>query len=138
MLKGWLLLLKGETMFVKNITYTDYNGVERKEEFLFQYNKAEIMRWNLMTEGGLRAYIEKITNSKDQTKLVELFQRLIDESYGVKSDDGRRFIKSKELLEEFKQTEAYSEFYMELVTNVDVATAFVNGIIPKLDNEKRA
>lgn len=125
-------------MFVKNITYTDYNGTERKEEFLFQYNKAEIMRWNLMTEGGLRAYVEKIVNSKDQTKLVELFQKLIDESYGVKSDDGRRFIKSKELLEEFKQTEAYSEFYMELVSNVDVATAFVNGIIPKLDNEKRA
>ena len=43
---------------------------------------------------------------------------------------GKRFIKSKELSEAFSQTEAYSQLFMELATDADAASKFVNGIVP--------
>ena len=117
-------------MLKKTIKYTDYNGVERTEDFYFNLNKAEIMEMQLTTVGGLDAYLKKIISAQDMPTLMRIFKDLVLKSYGVKSDDGRRFIKNEKLREEFEQTEAYSILYMELSTDSDAAAAFVNGIIP--------
>ena len=117
-------------MLKKTIKYTDYNGVERTEDFYFNLNKAEIMEMQLTTVGGLDAYLKKIISAQDMPTLMRIFKDLILKSYGVKSDDGRRFIKNEKLREEFEQTEAYSILYMELSTDAEAAAAFVNGIIP--------
>lgn len=117
-------------MLKKTIKYTDYNGVERKEDFYFNLNKAEIMEMQLTTVGGLDAYLKKIVSAQDMPTLMRIFKDLVLKSYGVKSDDGRRFIKNDQLREEFEQTEAYSILYMELSTDAEAAAAFVNGIIP--------
>jgi hypothetical protein len=117
-------------MFKKTINYEDFNGQPIKEDFYFNLTKAEIMEMQLEKTGGLTEYIQRIVDSKDVPQLVKLFKELILKSYGVKSDDGKRFIKTKEVVEAFTQTNAYSEFYMELATNADAASAFVNGIIP--------
>ena len=118
-------------MFRKVIAYTDYNGVERKEEFSFNFTKAEIWDLNLRTPGGLKAFYERIIATEDGQELADQFKMLIQKSYGVKSDDGRRFMKSDEILRNFTETEAYSNFYIELATNSDSAAAFVNGVMPK-------
>ena len=117
-------------MLKKTIKYTDYNGVERTEDFYFNLNKAEIMEMQLTTVGGLDAYLKKIISAQDMPTLMRIFKDLVLKSYGVKSDDGRRFIKNDKLREEFEQTEAYSILYMELSTDAESAAAFVNGIIP--------
>lgn len=117
-------------MLKKTIKYTDYNGVERTEDFYFNLNKAEIMEMQLTTVGGLDAYLKKIISAQDMPTLMRIFKDLVLKSYGVKSDDGRRFIKNAQLREEFEQTEAYSILYMELSTDAEAAAAFVNGIIP--------
>lgn len=117
-------------MLKKTIKYTDYNGVERTEDFYFNLNKAEIMEMQLTTVGGLDAYLKKIISAQDMPTLMRIFKDLVLKSYGVKSDDGRRFIKNEKLREEFEQTEAYSILYMELSTDSEAAAAFVNGIIP--------
>jgi hypothetical protein len=117
-------------MLKKTIKYTDYEGVEREEDFYFNLNKAEVMEMQLSTDGTLTRLIEKIIAEKNVPKLVEIFKDLILKSYGEKSLDGKRFIKNKELTEEFTQTEAYSNLFMELSTDADAAAAFVNGIIP--------
>ena len=117
-------------MLKKTIKYTDYNGVERTEDFYFNLNKAEIMEMQLTTVGGLDAYLKKIISAQDMPTLMRIFKDLVLKSYGVKSDDGRRFIKNEKLREEFEQTEAYSILYMELSTDAESAAAFVNGIIP--------
>lgn len=117
-------------MLKKTIKYTDYNGVERTEDFYFNLNKAEIMEMQLTTVGGLDAYLKKIISAQDMPTLMRIFKDLVLKSYGVKSDDGRRFIKNDQLREEFEQTEAYSILYMELSTDSEAAAAFVNGIIP--------
>lgn len=117
-------------MLTKTITYNDYNGVERTEDYLFNLSKAELMEMELSIAGGLSETIDKIIKTKDTPALVKIFKELLLNSYGVKSPDGKRFIKTDELREEFAQTEAYSQLFMELATNAEAAAAFVNGIIP--------
>ena len=117
-------------MLKKTITYTDYNGVERKEDFHFNLSKAEIMEMEMSTSGGLTELINRVVETQDAPTIIKIFKDLILKAYGQKSLDGKRFIKSKELSEEFSQTEAYSILFMELATNADAAAAFVNGIIP--------
>ena len=122
-------------MLTKKITYTDYNGVERTENFYFNLTKAEIAEMELGTEGGLSNMVQRIVDAKDTPAIMRVFKELIMKSYGEKSADGKRFIKSKELSEAFTQTEAYSELFIELATNPDAPAAFVNGIVPAYEGK---
>ena len=117
-------------MLKKIITYTDYNGVERTEPFYFNLSKAELMEMELGVTGGMTEMLNKIINAKDGPSLIKTFKEMIMKSYGVKSDDGKRLIKSEELSIAFTQTEAYSVLFMELITDDKAAADFVNGIIP--------
>lgn len=117
-------------MFKKTVTYTDYNGVERKEDFFFNFSKAELMEMEMGTTGGYAEMIQKIVDAKDAPSITRIFKELVLKSYGVKSDDGKRFIKSQELSDAFSQTEAYSQIFMELATDDKAAAEFVNGVVP--------
>ena len=117
-------------MLKKTITYTDYNGSERTEDFYFNLTKAEVMEMELSVNGGLAEMIRKIIASQDTPSLVKIFKDLVLRAYGEKSADGKRFIKNEELKNEFVQTEAYSQLFMELATDADAASNFVNGIVP--------
>jgi hypothetical protein len=122
-------------MLKKTFTYTDYNGVERTEDHYFNLSKAELMEMELSTTGGLAEMINKIVAAQDAPSIVKIFKELVLKAYGQKSDDGRRFIKSKELSDSFAQTEAYSQLFMELATDADAAAAFVNGIVPAMEGK---
>lgn len=111
-------------------TYTDYNGVERTEDLYFNLSKAEIMEMEMSTSGGLAETITKIVAAQDTPAIIKIFKELILKSYGEKSPDGKRFIKSEEISTAFSQTEAYSQLFMELATDADAAAKFVNGIVP--------
>lgn len=117
-------------MLKKSITYYDYNGVERTEDFRFNLSKAELMEMEMSTNGGLTEMINKIVAAQDIPAIIKVFKDLILKAYGEKSPDGKRFIKSKELSTAFAQTEAYSQLFMELATNPEEAAKFINGIIP--------
>ncbi len=123
-------------MLKKTIKYTDYNGEERIEDFYFNLSKAEIMEMEMSQNGGMSEYIKKIVNTQDNVSIMNLFKEIIQKSYGEKSLDGKRFIKNKELTEAFTQTEAYTELFVELVSDADAAAKFVNGIIPQNMNSK--
>lgn len=118
-------------MLKKTITYTDYDGLERTEEFRFNLTKAELMDMELTTVGTFSKLMQKIIDEKDMVRLAKYFKELILKSYGVKSDDGKRFIKSPELSEAFSQTEAYSELYVELLGNSEYAVKFIQQVMPK-------
>lgn len=118
-------------MLKKTITYTDYDDLERTEEFRFNLTKAELMDMELTTVGTFSKLMQKIIDEKDMVRLAKYFKELILKSYGVKSDDGKRFIKSPELSEAFSQTEAYSELYMELLGNSEYAVKFIQQVMPK-------
>lgn len=128
-------------MYVKEIEYTDFNGVARKEKFYFNLTKAEILDMELGKTGGLTEYIQKIIAAQDTPAVMALFKQLLLKSYGVKSDDGRRFIKNDEVRSEFEQTQAFSDLYMLLALDDDEASKFVNAIVPedmKVSDEQKA
>lgn len=118
-------------MLKKRIKYVDYDGNQREEDFYFNLSKAEITELELTTEGGLEQLIEKIVDAKDTKQIIKFFKKIILMSYGEKSPDGKRFIKKDELTEAFTQTEAYSELFMELASDENAASNFINGIIPR-------
>lgn len=113
------------------ITYTNYNDEIIKEDFYFNLNKAELVQMQFNVNGAYSQFIERITNERDLKRLGEEFRNIILSSYGKKSDDGKSFRKSKEITEEFEQSEAYSELYMQLLTDEDKAVQFMRGILPK-------
>lgn len=118
-------------MIKETIKYTDYNGNELVEDFYFNLSKSEIAEMELSYPNGLADHITKMTQSNNGAEIIKIFKELILSSYGRKSDDGKRFIKSYEESQAFSQTEAYSELFMKLATNADAAAEFVNGIVPK-------
>lgn len=117
-------------MLKKSITYTDYNGTERTEDFYFNMTRAELMEMELGTTGGMTEMIQKIVAAQDAPAIIKIFKDLVLKAYGEKSADGKRFIKSDEISTAFAQTEAYSQLFMELATDADKAAEFVNGIVP--------
>lgn len=117
-------------MIKKTIKYIDYDGNERTEDFYFNLSKAEVLEMEMGVSGGMRKMLERIIAEQDQGQLISYFKDIILRSYGVKSPDGKRFVKNDEVRDAFCQTEAYSELFMELATNADAASAFVNGIFP--------
>jgi len=118
-------------MIKKTLTYTDYNGNERTETFYFNLNKAEITELEVSHKGGLVSYMEQIIAAEDNSQIINIFKEIIKKSHGVKSEDGRRFIKNEETLANFMQTNAYSELFIELVKDADVAAAFITGLVPE-------
>lgn len=117
-------------MIKETITYTDYNGTERKEDFYFNLTKAEIMEMEMSTQGGLAEMIQRIVAAQDQPAIIKIFKELVIKAYGVKSPDGKRFIKNAQVVDEFVQTEAFSQMFMKLATDADAAAKFVNGVVP--------
>lgn len=111
-------------------TFTDYDGNSRTEDFYFNLSKAELMKMEMGESGGLEKLLRKIIAEQDNVQIMKYFDEIISKAYGEKSADGRRFIKSPELTEAFKQTEAYSEIFMDLITDAGKAADFVNQVLP--------
>lgn len=118
-------------MYQKKIAYTDFLGNQREETFYFNLTKAELTNMYNSISGGLDKILEEIIAKRDIPRIMEYFELIMDNAYGVIAPDGRRFMKSPELLREFKETQAYSDYYMQLVTDEAEASAFVSGILPE-------
>lgn len=118
-------------MLKKTIIYTDYNDEVRKEDFYFNFSRAELLMMETSRPGGMRHYYNRIVNNQDTVAIMECFKELIHKAIGYKSDDGKRFVKSEEYAVAFEQSEAYSELLEEILEDTDVALEFFNGMFPK-------
>ena len=125
-------------MLKKTITYEDFNGETVSEDFFFHLSKAELVELEMSHRDGLSAALERIIASEDNPSIIKEFKNIILSSYGKRSEDGKRFIKNQELVDEFTSSEAYSALFMELVTDTDAAIEFINGIIPAALAEEAA
>ena len=117
-------------MHVENVTYTDYNGNVRKEDFFFNLTKAELLEMEMGIVGGFNAMVQRAIDAQDQPTLINVFKDLLLKSVGVKSADGRRFIKNDDVRNDFKETEAYSILFMTYATDAEAASKFIKGIVP--------
>lgn len=123
-------------MYVKKVTYEDYNGIEITETCMFNLTKAELSQMQMEQAGGLEKRLTRMIEMHDAPAIMKTIKDLMHRSYGQKSDDGRRFIKIDpvtgiHLADEFEQTEAYSQIYMELCTNSEAAAEFIANVVPK-------
>jgi len=123
--------IRKDTNMIKwTVNYTNYNGEDVTEDLYFHLNKAELTTMQFEANGAFGQYLERLVNERDIKRLGQEFRKIILNSYGKKSDDGRLFRKSKEMREEFEQSEAYSTLFMELLGDEDKATKFIKGILP--------
>lgn len=118
-------------MLKKTIKYVDFNDKPQEETFYFNLTEAEVTEMELSVKGGLAATLEKIVKEEDNELIISMFQGVILKAYGEKSEDGKRFVKNAKIREDFASTAAYSALFMELATDADAATVFINGVIPK-------
>ena len=117
-------------MYKKTMETVDFGGTKRTEDYYFNLTAAELMEMQLSTEGGFKEMIAKIVNSQDTVEATKVFKTALCKSYGVLSPDGRKFIKNEAVLNDFLATQAYSDLYMELLTDANAATEFFNNVIP--------
>ena len=117
-------------MYKKNIKYTDFNGNECSEDFYFNLSASELMRMQVSKNGGLAESIVKASKANDMKTIFEIVEDFIEKSYGVRSEDGKRFSKDPKHFEEFKQSPAYDVLFMELITDDTKASEFINGVVP--------
>lgn len=125
-------------MIKKTYTYTDYNGNERTEDYYFNLQEAEIMKLEMGINGGLTAKINRIIAAQDVPEIMKVFDELIGVSYGIKSPDGREFIKSPEITKSFMQTEGYNKLFMDFVTKEGFAANFFNELIPNVPDSQKS
>jgi hypothetical protein len=118
-------------MLKKTIKYKDFNGDEQEEDFYFHLSKADLVKLELRHKGGLRDALQRIVDAEDGQSIMVEFENILEMTYGKKSSDGKRFIKNKELWDEFRSTNAYDKIFMELVTDTDLATKFIVGVAPE-------
>lgn len=125
-------------MVKETITYVDYNGVERTEDYFFNLNKAEVIEMELSSETSLADRLTTIVNAKNRPAIIKAFKDILFKAYGEKSEDGKRFIKSDELSIAFSQTPAYEQLFMKLATNDVYAADFINKIVPEVSESEVA
>ena len=118
-------------MYKETITYVDYNGNEWTEDFRFNLSKADLYKLNFKHGGDFEAFLNKLMEDKDYEGMYSLFEEILTSAYGIKSEDGKRFIKSKEISEEFTQTAAYSELIAKLMDDENYLINFINEVIPR-------
>lgn len=124
-------------MFKKTITYTDFNDQEQTETLYFNLTKAEIIEMEVGETGGYGKMLQSVIDSKDASTIMKVFKDLILKSYGIKTPDGKGFKKSKEIAEEFENSAAYSELFVELCTDANAASEFVSRILPLTEEQRR-
>lgn len=121
-------------MLKKTITFDDLDGNSVTEEFYFNLNKAEMVE---MSAGGFEAILQQMLDTKDMKEMLKLIKELLGKAVGKRSEDGKRFIKNQEITDDFLQSEAFSELFMELVTDDGTkAQEFFIGLMPKGLGEK--
>lgn len=119
-------------MLKKKITFEDYNGNTRTEDFYFNITKAELSRYYFEHgNAGMLEYLKNILITKDVKGLMDFISEIITISYGVKSDDGLRFIKDPARTRDFMQTDAYSVLFLELMKEENAIGNFLQACLPK-------
>lgn len=117
-------------MFSDTIEYTDFDGNPRKETLYFNISSAEAIDLEMKYPGGYVNKLRRDIDRQDNAEIMQDYKDFIHLSYGIKSDDGRRFIKSPEIYEEFVSTEAYTEFYLKFLGDPDYALKFIVNTFP--------
>lgn len=122
-------------MIRKTVTYEDFNGNERTEECYFNISNTELMKMDAFSEGGMLEELKRIVQNRDTKEVMLFFEKLLKESYGVKSPDGRNLMKSPDILARFMSSPAYDKIFIELMTDAEAAAKFIDNVLPTAEGK---
>ena len=111
-------------MFRHNVKYNDFNGNERSEDLYFHLSLPEVTRLEAEIGTSLKEYSKELADNMDTKKLLEFIERILLQSYGKKSPDGKSFHKSPSIREEFEYSQAYAEIFEQMLTTPELARKF--------------
>ena len=117
-------------MIKKTISYTDFNGNAINEDAYFNLNTAELAELYATWGKDPAEALKSLVDENDIPGMFAVINAFIRKSYGVKSEDGKRFKKSEELADEFFQSCAYEALFDELISSPDALERFINGCLP--------
>lgn len=120
-------------MFSDKITYEDFNGNIEVEEVFFNISKMESLELEASYPGGYATYLQQVAESEDPSEVIAAFKDIVKKAYGVKSEDGKRFIKSDEEFKKFEESPAYDEFMIKLMSEENYALDFIIGVMPSTE-----
>lgn len=133
-------------MFKKTLTYVDWNGEKITEDLYFNLNTVDQTRLLAKySPSGVKSngeeytmsdYCAQLLKAQDKPGIIQVIEDIILSSYGVKSVDGRKFDKSKEVRESFEYSVAYAELFELLMTNQNEMNNFVDNIFQKKPEPK--
>lgn len=119
-------------MLKQTITYTDFNGTQRTEDLYFNLTEFELVELQAQSERGLQADLQEFIASKDIRQLLAFIKMLVNKAYGIKSEDGRHFEKSPEIVQRFENSALYSDLLLHLFEDEGArAEKFITGLMPK-------
>ena len=117
-------------MYKKRIKYRDFHGLDREETFDFDLSEPEIVLLESKYTGSITEMLKVLSDKETaSTEIAQILHRMILMSYGVISEDGRRFMKSEELKKEFEETGAFSVLFMELSRDATAAAQFFEKVL---------
>lgn len=122
----------------QTVQYTDFDGNQAMETLYFNLTRTEVaenlhlrdkfqdLENRLDLESGSRTL-----NPNEIAEVLDLVKILMKLAYGIRSDDGKRFIKNDQIWEEFTQTAVYDAFLFSLFEDADKANEFMMGVFPR-------
>ena len=118
-------------MFSKEFEYTGYDGKPKKDTYWFNLSEAELYEIDLSSIRGFTGEMNKLLKEERTKEIVDAFKNIILGAVGTVSADGRKFLKSEEIREDFYRSKAYSQLFVELVSSGAKLAEFLKGAIPE-------
>lgn len=115
-------------MFSKTIKYTNFADEPCIQDFYFHIGKAELIELGVSDMYGR---LQRIKNTNSSPEILKEVRELVRLAAGVRSDDGKRFIKDDEAKSALFDSNAYDELLFELATDAESASEFVNKLFPQ-------
>ena len=116
-------------MLKKVVKFIDFNGDPAEETLYFNLTEAEVVRLDTKYKGGFEEVVKHLDPENNPQEVLNLFEDVIRASYGIRTEDGKHFIKNSAESEMFFYSAAYSALFVELLQDADKAAAFVNGLL---------
>ena len=118
-------------MLSETITFTNFDGKQVTETHYFNLTRAELVQWEMEHQEGIGEYFVRLSQRADKVEMGQAFHAFLRRTYGLKSDDGNRHMKSEEIANNFEHSAAFDEFYIKMLTTEDYALTFIKGVLPK-------
>jgi hypothetical protein len=115
-------------MFAKTIKYKNFADEDCYQEFYFHIGKAELIELGV---ANIHGRLQRIKNTQNGPEILKEIRELVHMSAGIRSDDGKRFIKNAEAKSALFDSNAYDELLFELATDAESAADFVNKLFPQ-------